>query len=109
MQKTKITSLFLVLAILFSMLVFSASGAYENNYRNTGNQRVDIVEVAKTQIGNSNSGRKYRNDNLSWCASFVVWCARQAEISSSIIRIISLKKRGLPHFCGRPRFFGQVF
>ena len=86
MQKTKITSLFLVLAILFSMLVFSASGAYENNYRNTGNQRVDIVEVAKTQIGNSNSGRKYRNDNLSWCASFVVWCARQANIDSSIIR-----------------------
>ncbi len=82
----KVVSLLLVLMMLLSTLVVTASAAYENTYTNTGNQRVDIVEVAKTQIGCTDK-YKYNNPNgYAWCAFFVVWCARQANIDSSIIR-----------------------
>ncbi|MBR3836130.1 MAG: InlB B-repeat-containing protein [Clostridia bacterium] len=82
----KVVSVLLVLMMLLSTLVVTASAAYENTYTNTGNQRVDIVEVAKTQIGCTDK-YKYNNPNgYAWCAFFVVWCARQANIDSSIIR-----------------------
>lgn len=62
----------------------SASAAYENTHSNTGNQRTDIVEIAKTQIGNTSSS-KYGGAK-SWCAQFVVWCARQAGIGEDTIK-----------------------
>ena len=82
----KTVSVLLAVLTLVTTFAVSSSAAYENTYKNTGNQRVDIVGVAKTQIGNTNKNHRYRNDNLSWCASFVVWCARQADVGSSIIR-----------------------
>ncbi len=81
----KVVSILLVLVMLLSTSVVTASAAYENTYSNTGNQRADIIGVAKTQVGNTN-GLKYRSDGASWCAAFIVWCARQANISSSIIK-----------------------
>ena len=82
--------------------------AYENTHTNTGNQRTDIVEVAKTQIGyhegslegttnGSNNYTKYNvwNGKISgygsngygyaWCHAFVSWCANQAGIGTDII------------------------
>lgn len=89
-MKKKILSLFMTLVMVVGLVgvmpVVSAeiiaSAAYENTYKNTGNQRVDIVGVAKTQIGNT-KGSKYGSG--SWCAHFVIWCARQANISSKVI------------------------
>ncbi len=78
-------ALLLTLVSLSSLMVVTASAAYENTYTNTGNQREDIVRVAATQVGNTN-GRKYRSDGAAWCAAFIVWCARQAGIDNSIIR-----------------------
>ncbi len=53
-------------------------------------QRDDIVNIAineaNTNGGYLGSSNKYNNWNgLSWCAYFVVWCARQAGIDSDII------------------------
>ncbi|MGN0485743.1 MAG: CHAP domain-containing protein [Acutalibacteraceae bacterium] len=69
-----------------------ASAAYENTHQNTGNQRYDIVEVAKTQLnyvegsGNNNKyGAHYNKNYAPWCAYFVSWCAEMAGISDSII------------------------
>lgn len=82
--------------------------AYENTHTNTGNQRIDIVEVAKTQIGyhegslegttsGSNNYTKYNvwNGKISgygsngygyaWCHAFVSWCANQAGIGTDIV------------------------
>lgn len=73
---------FVMVLSIIPMSTVSVNAAYENTYTNTGNQRIDIVGVAKTQIGNTN-GSKYGSG--SWCAHFVIWCARQADISSSII------------------------
>lgn len=89
----KLVSLFLVLIMCFSIVPIEVSAAYENTYSNTGNQRNDIIGVAKTQVGyteGSNDNNKYGAyfgaNNVSWCAYFIVWCARQANIGSGIIK-----------------------
>lgn len=71
----------------------SGSDSYANTYQNTGNQRADIIGVAKTQLGyaaGANSDNKYgayfSSNNMAWCAFFVSWCARQAGIPESIIK-----------------------
>lgn len=83
--------------------VFAAAPEYQNTYINTGNQRADIIGVALTQVGyteGSSNDTKYGTwNNLPyqpWCASFVSWCARQAEVSTDI-----LAKSGLAN----PKYF----
>lgn len=79
----------------------------------TGDMRTDIVNIAKSQVGyhEGNSESEYGGDsvdadgdyteygywycnnvkhwqslkNSAWCAMFVSWCARQANISADII------------------------
>ncbi len=89
----KLVSLFLVLIMCFSIVPIEVSAAYENTYSNTGNQRNDIIGVAKTQVGytegsnhNNKYGAYFGANNVSWCAYFIVWCARQANIGSGIIK-----------------------
>lgn len=77
-------ALVLALTMMIGVIPMSASAAYENTHSNTGNQRIDIVEIAKTQIGNTSSS-KYGGAK-SWCAQFVVWCARQAGIGEDTIK-----------------------
>ena len=77
-------------------VVVSAAGisaTYKNTYKNTGNHRVDIIGVAKTQIGyreGSNNDTKYGTwyglPNQPWCAMFISWCARQAGIPTSVLK-----------------------
>ncbi|MBQ8824726.1 MAG: CHAP domain-containing protein, partial [Ruminococcus sp.] len=101
----------MALVMIFSLfgvmpqVEMEASAAYENTWTNTGNQRRDIVEIAKTQIGyhegslegttnGSNNYTKYNVDlykidgsyNYMWCQSFVAWCAKQAGVPSSEIK-----------------------
>ncbi len=86
-----------------------ASSSYYTKLCNvslTGNQRTDILNVAWSQYGyhegNSNSelggnnsggsgnyteyGRVIGSNPNEWCAYFVSWCARQAGISTSILK-----------------------
>ena len=89
-MKRKLISALLALMVVFAPFAFPVPvfGAYENTYENTGNQREDIIGVALTQLGNSKgSNYTFGNGNVSWCAYFVVWCARQAGIDSSIIAL----------------------
>ena len=77
---------------------------YKNTHRNTGQNIVDLLAVARRQIGyeehdprtglpispNGNPGcTKYGvsfgNPTGEWCAYFVSWCARQAGISTSVV------------------------
>lgn len=90
-MRKKITIFVLTVSLVISVCCISqlsSLAAYENTYLNTGNQREDIIGVAKTQLGN-NAGSKYTfgRGNVSWCAYFVVWCARQAGIDSDIIAL----------------------
>ena len=84
---------------------FPVGAAYENTHTNTGNQRADIVAIAQTQVGyhegsldgttsGSNNYTKYNVDLYkidgsycyAWCQSFIAWCAKQAGVSSSVIK-----------------------
>ncbi|MBP8594710.1 MAG: CHAP domain-containing protein [Ruminococcus sp.] len=84
------------------------SGVYFKNIsavQLTGDQRVDIVAVAQSQLGyhegsNANDlsgnstgsgnfaeyGKRAGNVSMGWCAAFVSWCADQARVPSSIIK-----------------------
>ena len=68
------------------------SAAYENTYTNSGNYRADLIGVALTQVGyretydnKTKYGAWYGLNYQPWCAMFVTWCARQAEIPKSVI------------------------
>jgi len=97
----------LAFAILLTAFPFTAvSAAYENTHINTGNQAVDIMAIAETQVGyleGSLAGTTAGSNNLTkygawyddyfnsssftraaWCAMFVSWCAAQADIPPSI-------------------------
>ena len=91
----------------------------------TGNQRVDIVNVAKSQVGyqegssrSSLSGTSYGGSNCTeygdwygmqdmWCAMFVSWCAKVAGISSSIVTYHSYTPTGLNWFKSQGRAYSR--
>ena len=95
MKRTqKIVSSLLALLLIQSILPMGlgVQAAYENNHINTGDQRLDIVAVAQTQYGypeGSNKDNKYGaefdGNHLNWCAFFVSWCAKQADIPDNVI------------------------
>ena len=92
----------------------------------TGNQRTDIVNVAKSQIGyqegsgssqlsgtvrgNANYteyGRWYGMQDM-WCAMFVSWCANVAGISTSIVPNHSYTPSGLSWFRSRGQAYSRA-
>ena len=82
-----------MMMIFVGIVPLSASAAYENTYTNTGNQRDDIIGVAKTQLGyteGANNATKYGTwyglPNQPWCAMFISWCARQAGIPTDVLK-----------------------
>lgn len=83
-------TLYMVVGLLPALSV-EAEAAHENTHKNTGNYAVDIVEVAKTQIGygEENGITKYGswagNARGAWCGFFVSWCANQANIPDDIV------------------------
>ena len=86
------TALF-VLMILSVIPVAANEDDFKNTHVNTGDQRVDIVSVARTQLGymeGENNDTKYGTwyglPNQPWCAMFVSWCARQAGVPTDILR-----------------------
>ncbi len=79
-------------AILFSCFQTAALAAYENTYKNTGDQALDLAGVAKTQLGYTEASNGYTkygeycgSPYIDWCAAFIVWCANQAGIGTSVI------------------------
>ena len=90
-MKTRVISVILVIAICLSFLSVGMTQAsaystgYPNTHVNTGNQVKDIIGVAMTQVGYTESyGTKYGawlgNANMAWCAAFISWCASKAGI-----------------------------
>lgn len=109
----KALSCILCLSLLFSHASAFAKSAmsaqlldysYPNTHVNTGNYQDDLLAVAETQIGYielsekngipvidsqtpyyTKYGESYGNPRGHWCAFFVLWCAAQANIPTSII------------------------
>ena len=92
----------------------------------TGNQRTDIVNVAKSQVGyqegSSSSqlaGTTYGGKNYTeygrwyglqdmWCAMFVSWCADVAGVSSSVVPKHCYTPTGLQWFKDRGRAYSRA-
>ena len=95
----RVTILCLAAVLLMSCILpntMHAHAAYENTHTNTGNQRADIIAIALTQVGYKEGSGGYTkygdyhgNAYADWCGYFVSWCARQAGVSTSV-----LKKQG---------------
>lgn len=97
-MQTRRLSLLMAILIVLSLLphlAMPAQAAYENTYKNTGDQRADIVGVALTQVGyregsGNNNKNKYSEyfgyGARAWCGDFVSWCARQANIPKSVLK-----------------------
>ena len=81
--------------MLLSAVIFvspEAQAAYENTHVNTGDQRSDIIAVAVTQLGYGEGsggytkyGEFHGNSYADWCGYFVSWCARQANVPTSVL------------------------
>ena len=76
--------------------------AFENTYVNTGDQRKDIIGVALTQVGytegrenDTKYGTWFGMPLQPWCATFISWCARQAEIPEDVLQGTAVAS---PHF-----------
>ena len=126
----------LVMALVAAVLVpvvpaqalyYNGSSSYESGkyYQNltevvlTGDPRVDIVNIAMSQLGyqeggsqNQLSGEVYGGVNHTefgrwygmqdmWCAMFVSWCANTAGISENVIPHHSYTPNGLNWFIKR--------
>ena len=86
---------------------------YQNTHVNTGNQRQDMVAVALTQLGYR---EVYDNDTKfgdwsgypyqPWCATFISWCARQAEVSTDILKESA---RAKPSYFGVKYYHGSKY
>ena len=103
MSKRVLSLLFAAALLLtvFPALPTSVSAEFENTYVNTGNQAEDLIGVAMTQVGYTegpNNDTKYGQwlgyPNLPWCASFISWCAEQADISPRILARTALANPG---------------
>lgn len=115
----RFATVFLLLAVLlgvFLPLAPTASAAFENTYVNTGNQAEDLIGVAMTQVGYTegpNNDTKYGDwlgfPNAPWCASFISWCAEQAEISPWILQRTALANPGSNPGFGIPCYHGSVY
>ncbi|MGN0501658.1 MAG: CHAP domain-containing protein, partial [Ruminococcus sp.] len=117
-----------------SALSYSGSASYKSGkyytaltkVTLTGNQRTDIVNVAKSQIGyqegSSSSqlsgevkgsanyteyGRWYGLQDM-WCAMFVSWCANVAGVSTSIVPKHSYTPTGLSWFKNKGQAYSRA-
>lgn len=87
-----ILTLILIITLVMPFFTTNVNAAYENTYYNTGNMRDDIIGVALTQVGYTEGydnytkyGEWYGYPNLPWCGMFVSWCAKEADIPTSIL------------------------
>lgn len=107
-----------LLAIILCLMMFPESvitvnAAYENTYANTGNQRADIIGVAKTQLGYIEGGNNYtkygeffNRPNDPWCGWFISWCAAQAGIPTGVLR---RQGKANPNSFGIPYYHGSSY
>ena len=92
---------------MFPNLIPLAANADEfpNTYINTGDQRKDIIGVALSQIGYTEGtdnktkyGAWYGMANQPWCATFICWCATQADVGLDVLARTPIADPGPGYF-----------
>ncbi|MBQ6555079.1 MAG: peptidoglycan-binding protein [Firmicutes bacterium] len=129
-----VTTMLLGMAVSADALSYSGSASYKSGkyytaltkVKLTGNNRTDIVNVAKSQVGyqegssssqlsgtvkgNGNYteyGRWYGTQDM-WCHMFVSWCAARANIASSVVPKTSFTVTGLTQFKNQGRAYSRA-
>lgn len=101
MRNRRLLCVILSLLILVSAMPVSVNAAesHPNTYINSGNNRVDIIGVARTQVGYMETGNNltkygswYGLQGNPWCAMVISWCARKAGISENVLRNTALAR-----------------
>lgn len=93
MRRRVVSVCLAAIVLLTAILPVGVSAAYENTYKNTGDQRADIIGVALTQVGYieeaggyTKYGQWFGHPYADWCGIFISWCADQAGIPSGVLR-----------------------
>lgn len=93
MRRRVVSVCLAAILLLTAILPMGVSAAYENTYKNTGDQRADIIGVALTQVGYieeaggyTKYGQWFGHPYADWCGIFISWCADQAGIPSGVLR-----------------------
>lgn len=93
MRRRVVSVCLAAILLLTAILPVSVSAAYENTYKNTGDQRADIIGVALTQVGYieeaggyTKYGQWFGRPYADWCGIFISWCAEQAGVPGSVLR-----------------------
>jgi len=101
----------LIVALAISALSLSVRATFENTHNNSGNQAIDIVGIAETQVGYGEGGDGYTKYGdwyglpySDWCAMFVSWCANQAGVSTDVFPSFALCSAGADWFINQGRF-----
>ena len=129
-----VTTMLLGMAVSADALSYSGSASYKSGkyytaltkVKLTGNNRTDIVNVAKSQVGyqegssssqlsgtvkgNGNYteyGRWYGTQDM-WCHMFVSWCAARANIPSSVVPKTAFTPTGLTQFKNQGRAYSRA-
>ena len=110
-QKRRVLSFFLALCTVFGCLLpnliplATSADEFPNTYINTGDQRKDIIGVALSQIGYTEGtdnktkyGAWYGMANQPWCATFICWCATQADVGTNILARTAIADPGPGYF-----------
>ena len=98
-------AVFTIVMMVVPVTVSVSAEEYPNTHANTGDQRYDIVQIALTQIGYTESttnkqgsngytkyGDFYGHPYADWCGCFVNWCARKANVPTSVLAKTGLTK-----------------
>lgn len=106
MRLRRVICMLLAAVIVLGFLPVSSLAAemHPNTYVNSGDNRADIMGVARTQVGYYETGNNrtkygawYGLDYNPWCAMYISWCARQAGVPTWIIKNSA---RARPHYDG---------
>ena len=110
-QKRRILSFLLAICTVFGCLIpnmiplTASADEFPNTYINTGNQRKDIIGVALSQIGYTEGadnrtkyGAWYGMANQPWCATFICWCATQADVGIDVLARTPIADPGPGYF-----------
>ena len=91
-ERFRSIGIFLIVALLLLSSLPVTAYATPHAHVNTGDQRADIIAVAKTQLGylegagnDTKYGVWFGHNRLGWCGIFVTWCARQAGVPTSVL------------------------
>lgn len=89
MKVRKLTAVFLAMLVIMLLLTYMPINTIHAESQADALVSIALAEEGYTEGSNNDNkyGAYFGHNNVSWCAYFISWCARQAGIPESIIKI----------------------